>query len=226
MSYNFTFVQSAMRRFGSQVTDDHVWEMIDEADMDGDSRISYDEFVRIMGGTSNAFVAKMASSKRQQSVLGRAGGAPISADLHAPFPAPAKSPQQARGRPTSLGDSAPSIIQVSLSPTRSTTTVVSAPSVVTQNATQSAAEMERLRQRFAALDIDGNGYVTAAELKRSLGPSVSLQHVREMIGEADIDGDSRISFNEFVAVMSKPSSLRSLAPKYVGAAQPCSAACT
>ena len=57
------FVQSAMRRFGSQVTDDHVWEMIDEADMDGDSRISYDEFVRIMGGTSsrpNAFVTAVA----------------------------------------------------------------------------------------------------------------------------------------------------------------------
>ena len=58
-----------MQRFGSQVTDKHVWEMIDEADMDGDSQINYDEFVRIMGGTSsqpNAFVTKMASSKRQQ----------------------------------------------------------------------------------------------------------------------------------------------------------------
>ena len=65
----FACVQAAMQRFGSQVTDKHVWEMIDEADLDGDSQINYDEFVRIMGGTSsqpNAFVTKMASSKRQQ----------------------------------------------------------------------------------------------------------------------------------------------------------------
>jgi hypothetical protein len=35
----FACVQAAMQRFGSQVTDEHVWEMIDEADLDGDSRI-------------------------------------------------------------------------------------------------------------------------------------------------------------------------------------------
>ena len=40
-----------------------------------------------------------------------------------------------------------------------------------------------------------------------------LKHVREMIGEADTDGDSRISFNEFVAIMSKPSELRSVVTK-------------
>jgi hypothetical protein len=40
-----------------------------------------------------------------------------------------------------------------------------------------------------------------------------LKHVREIIGEADIDGDSRISFKEFVAIMSKPSELRSVVTK-------------
>lgn len=59
---------------------------------------------------------------------------------------------------------------------------------------------EQLRQLFRLFDRDGNGYITAAELAHSmakLGHALTAKELTEMIKEADIDGDGRISFSEF-----------------------------
>lgn len=59
---------------------------------------------------------------------------------------------------------------------------------------------DQLRQLFKMFDRDGNGFITAAELAHSmarLGHALTAEELTGMIKEADIDGDGRISFQEF-----------------------------
>jgi len=52
-------------------------------------------------------------------------------------------------------------------------------------------------------DKDGNGYISAAELRHvmtNLGEKLSDVEVDEMIREADVDGDGQINYEEFVKV--------------------------
>ncbi|EEC16524.1 calmodulin, putative [Ixodes scapularis] len=53
-------------------------------------------------------------------------------------------------------------------------------------------------------DRDGNGFITAAELRHvmtTLGEKLTDEEVDEMIREADVDGDGQINYEEFVALM-------------------------
>lgn len=57
---------------------------------------------------------------------------------------------------------------------------------------------------FRMFDKNGDGFITADELSlvmTNLGQSMSDDEVREMIGEADNDGDGRIDYEEFVKMM-------------------------
>ena len=50
---------------------------------------------------------------------------------------------------------------------------------------------------------DGNGYITAEELRNvmlSLGENLPDEVIDEMIDEADMNGDNRIDFFEFVKI--------------------------
>jgi hypothetical protein len=54
------------------------------------------------------------------------------------------------------------------------------------------------------LDKDGNGFISAADLRHvmtNLEPTLTDEEVDEMIREADIDGDSQINYEEFVKMM-------------------------
>ena len=64
-----------------------------------------------------------------------------------------------------------------------------------------------LRTAFRAIDIDGSGQISGAELlaaiKRGFGDSRELEEsVREMMLMADVDGDGFIDFQEFCNVLS------------------------
>ena len=62
---------------------------------------------------------------------------------------------------------------------------------------------EEIREAFKVFDKDGNGYISAAELRHvmtNLGEKLSEQEVDEMIREADVDGDGQINYEEFVKV--------------------------
>uniref|UniRef100_A0AAY4B228 EF-hand domain-containing protein n=1 Tax=Denticeps clupeoides TaxID=299321 RepID=A0AAY4B228_9TELE len=51
---------------------------------------------------------------------------------------------------------------------------------------------------------DGNGYISAAELRHvmtNLGEKLTDEEVDEMIREADIDGDGQVNYEEFVQMM-------------------------
>ena len=63
---------------------------------------------------------------------------------------------------------------------------------------------EEVKSMFAHADKDGNGFISAAELRHvmtNLGEKLTDEEVDEMIREADIDGDGQVNYEEFVTMM-------------------------
>lgn len=69
---------------------------------------------------------------------------------------------------------------------------------------QSGDQDTALREAFKMFDKDGNGYISAAELRTvmcNLGEKLTEQEVDDMIKEADVDADGMVNYEEFVAMM-------------------------
>ncbi|XP_053700934.1 calmodulin-like isoform X1 [Synchiropus splendidus] len=63
---------------------------------------------------------------------------------------------------------------------------------------------EEIREAFRVFDKDGNGFISAAELRHvmtNLGEKLTDEEVDEMIREADVDGDGQVNYEEFVQMM-------------------------
>ena len=64
------------------------------------------------------------------------------------------------------------------------------------------SEEEIIIEAFKVFDKDGNGFISAAELRLIMtNLSATDEEVDEMIREADIDGDGQINYEEFVKMM-------------------------
>eukprot|EP01105_Mastigella_eilhardi_P001537 TRINITY_DN11839_c0_g1_i3.p3 TRINITY_DN11839_c0_g1~~TRINITY_DN11839_c0_g1_i3.p3 ORF type:complete len:164 (+),score=74.54 TRINITY_DN11839_c0_g1_i3:52-492(+) len=67
-----------------------------------------------------------------------------------------------------------------------------------------AEDKDEAKEAFKMFDLDGNGLITAVELKQvmaKLGEALSDAEITAMIKEADADGDGQINFNEFKKIM-------------------------
>jgi len=60
---------------------------------------------------------------------------------------------------------------------------------------------ERIQEAFERLDVSNTGYITAEDLKRVLGDDYDPARVEEMMKEADIGGDGKIAYDEFVKMI-------------------------
>jgi len=68
---------------------------------------------------------------------------------------------------------------------------------------------DEIRDAFRVFDREGNGFISVVDLKDVLlkiGEKLSIEEVEELIGEADIDGDGNIYYDEFVAMIFKSQS--------------------
>ena len=65
---------------------------------------------------------------------------------------------------------------------------------------------EKVLETFRVFDVDGNGFISAAELRHvmvNLGERLTDDEVDEMIKVADDDKDGKISYQEFVAITTR-----------------------
>ena len=63
---------------------------------------------------------------------------------------------------------------------------------------------DEIRDAFRVFDRDGNGFISVVDLQDVLlqiGEKLSQEEVDELIGEADIDGDGNIFYDEFAAMI-------------------------
>merc|ERR1712010_71401 len=63
---------------------------------------------------------------------------------------------------------------------------------------------EEIVEAFKVFDEDGNGFISAAELRHvmtNLGEKLTDEEADEMIREADVDGDGQINYEELVKMM-------------------------
>ncbi|KXX73933.1 Calmodulin [Madurella mycetomatis] len=70
----------------------------------------------------------------------------------------------------------------------------------------SREEIAEFKEVFNAFDTDGTGDITASELgqvMRKLGLNPSNEELDDLVNEADLNKDGVISFDEFLALMSK-----------------------
>ncbi|XP_044472049.1 calmodulin-like protein 12 isoform X1 [Mangifera indica] len=139
-----------MTNLGEKMTDEEVKELIQEADVDGDGQVNYDEFVRVM----LEGVVKDISSK--------------------------------------------------LSSSTSTSASTSASSNLINLKRLDTDTEEEMKAAFKVFDKDQNGFISAAELRlfmTNLGEKMTDEEVKELIQEADVDGDGQVNYDEFVRVM-------------------------
>lgn len=69
-----------------------------------------------------------------------------------------------------------------------------------------ADSAEEIREAFGVFDRDGNGCISATELKHvlmTMGEKLTEDEVEIMIREADIDGEGHIHYEQFIDIMVK-----------------------
>ena len=78
--------------------------------------------------------------------------------------------------------------------------------VLMQNQMQETTFEEDLRKAFNHFDTDHDGFISSKELKKAMKKNkmaLTKAEINVMMREADMDGDGRVSFEEFVSMMTQ-----------------------
>ena len=78
--------------------------------------------------------------------------------------------------------------------------------MMSRNMKDRDTEEDEIREAFRVFDKDGNGYISAAELRHvmtSLGEKLTEEEVEEMIIEADTDGDGQLNYEGLLDCLSR-----------------------
>lgn len=70
--------------------------------------------------------------------------------------------------------------------------------------TEDVDQSLEIREAFKIFDCDGNGYIDSKELTQVLtrmGEALTAEEAAEFMKEADLDGDGKLDYNEFVKMM-------------------------
>uniref|UniRef100_A0A672KXR8 Centrin 1 n=1 Tax=Sinocyclocheilus grahami TaxID=75366 RepID=A0A672KXR8_SINGR len=68
------------------------------------------------------------------------------------------------------------------------------------------AQRQEIREAFELFDTDGSGHIEVKELKvamRALGFEPKKEEIKKMIAEVDKDATGKISFSDFMTVMTQ-----------------------
>ena len=66
--------------------------------------------------------------------------------------------------------------------------------------------LKDLREAFRIFDKDKSGYIDGKEIisiTSTLGQALSQEELEAFMAEADLDGDGKLDYNEFVQMMTK-----------------------
>ena len=74
-------------------------------------------------------------------------------------------------------------------------------------------DVDETRDIFVQFDRDGDGYITVEDLKvamSSMGKKFTDDELRQLISEADLDDDGRVSLQEFLSMNAQTSRIRKI----------------
>ncbi|XP_022106348.1 calmodulin-like isoform X2 [Acanthaster planci] len=66
---------------------------------------------------------------------------------------------------------------------------------------------QEIKKTYDVFDSNGNGYISAADIRRVgtlYGECITDEGANQMIGEADTDSDGRVTYEDFLKMMTSP----------------------
>ncbi|XP_033736505.1 calmodulin-like [Pecten maximus] len=174
-----TELRHVMTNLGEKLTEAEVDEMILEADLDGDGQINFEEFREAFSLFDKDGDGSIPTAELG-TVLRALGQNPSASEL-----------KQMINEVDQDGDGTVDFPEFLV--------------LLVRKMKEAGGETE-MREAFRVFDRDGNGMITAAELRNAmynLGEKLTDEEIDEMIKEADMDGDGQLNYQEFTSILRK-----------------------
>ncbi|VDI29092.1 calmodulin, partial [Mytilus galloprovincialis] len=193
-------LRHVMTNLGEKLTDGEVDEMIREADTDGDGQVNYSEFKEAFSLFDKDGDGTI-TTKELGTVMRSLGQNPTEAELQDMI-----NEVDADGVTDFTFYYLSQVSFLFFSFFSQGNGTIDFPEFLTMMARKmkDSDSEEEIREAFRVFDKDGNGFISAAELRHvmtNLGEKLTDEEVDEMIREADLDGDGQVNYEEFVKMM-------------------------